>query len=62
MLHEQWERQEKLTIHNATKDQLKFMVKNRDMLIKQLYQELECKQKELDEALGLLNTQMNGRF
>ena len=48
----------KLTIHNATKDQLKFMVKDRDNRIAKLQNELENKQKALDEAIELLKSQL----
>ena len=51
MTHKEWESGKKLTIHNATKDQLKFMVKDRDNRIAELQKELENKQKALDEAI-----------
>ena len=47
-----------LTIHNATKDQLKFMVKDRDNRIAELQKKLENKQKALDEAMELLKAQL----
>ena len=36
MTHKQWEKGEHLNIHNATKEQLKLMVKDRDETIKSL--------------------------
>ena len=58
MTHKEWESGKELTIHNATKDQLKFMVKDRDNRIAELQQELENKQKALDEAMELLKAQL----
>ena len=58
MTHKEWESGKELTIHNATKDQLKFMVKDRDNRIAKLQNELENKQKALDEAIELLKTQL----
>lgn len=40
MTHNQWEHGERLTIHNATKEQLKFMVRDRDEEIRHLQKEL----------------------
>ena len=58
MTHIEWENGIELTIHNATKEQLKFMVKDRDNRITELQKELENKQKALDEAMELLKTQL----
>ena len=58
MTHKEWESGKELTIHNATKDQLKFMVKDRDNRIVELQKELENKQKALDEAIELLKSQL----
>jgi len=58
MTHKEWESGKELTIHNATKDQLKFMVKDRDNRIAELQKELENKQKALDEAIELLKAQL----
>ena len=58
MTHREWENGKELTIHNATKEQLKFMVKDRDNRITELQKELENKQKSLDEAMELLKTQL----
>ena len=58
MTHKEWESGKDLTIHNATKDQLKFMVKDRDNRIAKLQNELENKQKALDEAIELLKSQL----
>ena len=54
MTHTEWENGKELTIHNATKEQLKFMVRDRDNRIVQLQKELEQKQSALDEALEML--------
>ena len=58
MTHKEWESGKELTIHNATKDQLKFMVKDRDNRIAKLQNELENKQKALDEVIELLKSQL----
>lgn len=58
MTHTEWENGKALTIHNATKEQLKFMVKDRDNRITELQKELENKQKAFDEAMELLKTQL----
>ena len=58
MTHKEWESGKDLTIHNATKDQLKFMVKDRDNRIAELQKELENKQKALDETIELLKAQL----
>ena len=58
MTYKEWESGKELTIHNATKDQLKFMVKDRDNRIAELQKELENKQKALDEAMELLKAQL----
>lgn len=58
MTHKEWESGKELTIHNATKEQLKFMVKDRDNRIAELQKELENKQNALDEAMELLKAQL----
>jgi Skp family chaperone for outer membrane proteins len=58
MTHTEWENGKELAIHNATKEQLKFMVKDRDNRITELQKELENKQKALNEAMELLKTQL----
>ena len=58
MTHKEWESGKELTIHNATKEQLKFMVKDRDNRITELQKELKNKQKALDEAMELLKAQL----
>ena len=58
MTHKEWESGKELTIHNATKDQLKFMVKDRDNRIAELQKELENKQMALDGAMELLKAQL----
>ena len=58
MTHTEWENGKELTIHNATKEQLKFMVKDRDNRITELQNELEQKQKALDEAMEMLKKLM----
>ena len=62
MTHAEWESGKELTIHNSTKEQLKFMVRDRDNRITELQKELEQKQKVLDEAMELLKTQLNDDF
>ena len=54
MTHKQWENGEHLNICNATKEQLKLMVKNRDETIKRLQKELNEKQAALNEAIEML--------
>lgn len=54
MTHKQWENGEYLNIHNATKEQLKLMIKARDEEIKSLQKQLEEKQATLDEAIEML--------
>lgn len=54
MTHDEWEAGKRLTIHNATKEQLKFMVKDRDATIRRLIEELEQKKKECDTLLHTL--------
>ena len=58
MTHKEWENGKELTIHNATKEQLKFMVRDRDNRITELQKELEEKQKAFDEAIELLKARM----
>ena len=54
MTHNQWEQGERLTIHNATKEQLKFMVRERESIIQNLTKQLDEKQKALEEAIKML--------
>lgn len=54
MTHKQYENGERLNIYNATKEQLKFMVKDRDEMIKRLRMQLDEKQAALDEAIEML--------
>lgn len=50
MTHNAWEHGENLTIHNANKEQLKWMVEDRELRIKKLYEELE-KYKKYNKTL-----------
>ena len=45
---------EKITIHNATKEQLKFMVRERESMIQDLTKQLDEKQKALEDAIKIL--------
>ena len=54
MTHNKLEKGEHLNIHNATKEQLKLMVKDRDETIKSLQKELNEKQAALNEAIEML--------
>lgn len=54
MTHNQWEQGKRLTIHNATKEQLKFMVRERETTIRDLQKQLDKKQKALEEAIKML--------
>lgn len=54
MTHKRWENGEHLNIHNATKEQLKLMIKARDEEIKELLKQLDEKQMALDEAIEML--------
>lgn len=54
MTHNQWEQGKKLTIHNATKEQLKFMVRERELMIQDLTKQLVEKQKALEDAIKML--------
>lgn len=54
MTYDEWEQGKRLTIHNATKAQLKFMVKDRDETIRKLMQEIEMKDKALNEAFDVI--------
>lgn len=54
MTHNQWEQGKRLTIHNATKEQLKFMVTEREIRIQDLQKQLDEKQQELEEAIKML--------
>ena len=49
MTHNQCEQGKRLTIHNATKEQLKFMVRERETRIQDLQQQLDETQKALEE-------------
>ena len=51
MTHAAWERGEQLTIHNATKAQLQWMVKDRDETIKRLYREMEEERRNHDKQI-----------
>lgn len=52
MTHKEWENGTKLTVNNATKEQLIWMVKDRDEQIKHLYEELQ-KERDLSKSLAL---------
>ena len=54
MTHNQWEQGKKLTIHNATKEQLKFMVRERESMIQDLTKQLDEKKKALEDAIKIL--------
>lgn len=54
MTHNQWEQGGRLTIHNATKKQLKFMVREREAMIQDLQKRLDEKQKALEDAIKML--------
>lgn len=54
MTNKQYENGEHLNIYNATKEQLKLMVKDRDETIKRLQKELNEKQAALNEAIEML--------
>ena len=54
MIYNQWEQGKRLTIHNATKDQLKFMVRERESMIQDLTKQLDETQKALEEAIKML--------
>ena len=54
MTNKQYENGEHLNINNATKEQLKLMVKDRDETIKRLQKELNEKQAALNEAIEML--------
>lgn len=56
MTHNQWEQGERLTIHNATKEQLKFMVKERESIIQDLTKQLDEKRKVLVRNFGIYTT------
>lgn len=53
MTHDEWERGKTLTIHNATKAQLKFMVKDRGARIASLWKENEQYRKDFDRLAQL---------
>ncbi|NBK77339.1 hypothetical protein D5272_01720 [bacterium D16-76] len=46
MTHNAWEHGDRLTIHNASKEQLKFMVRGRDRCIKDMTKEIETLKSE----------------
>lgn len=52
MTHKELENGTKLTVNNATKEQLIWMVKDRDEQIKHLYEELQ-KERDLSKSLAL---------
>ena len=54
MTYHQWEQGRRLTIHNATKEQLKLMVREREVMIQDLQKRLDEKQKALEEAITML--------
>ena len=54
MTYKQYENGEYLNIHNATKEQLKLMIKARDEEVKSLQKQLEEKQVALDDAMEIL--------
>lgn len=54
MTYDEWVKGKELTIHNATKSQLKFMVEDRDKTICKLMQEIQMKDKALSEACDLI--------
>lgn len=54
MTHSEWESGKSLTIHNATKEQLKFMVQDREQIIKNLSKELEESRKAFNELLQMV--------
>lgn len=54
MTHNQWEQGKRLTIYNATKEQLKFMVRERESMIQDLTKQLDEKQKALEDAIKML--------
>lgn len=54
MTHNQCEQGKRLTIHNATKEQLKFMVRERETRIQDLQNQLDETQKALEEAIKML--------
>lgn len=53
MTHNQWEHGERLTMHNATKEQLKFMVKDRDRQIKDLQEKLQSSEQVITQFSDL---------
>ena len=54
MTHKQYENEKRLNICNATKEQLKFMVEDRDKIINILRIQLDEKQAALDEVIEML--------
>lgn len=54
MTHNQCEQGKRLTVHNATKEQLKFMVVERETIIQDLQKQLDEKQKALEETIKML--------
>lgn len=56
MTHTQWEHGETLTVHNATKEQLKFMVQDEQSRSHRLFGEL---QKEKEEHEKIFNSFIN---
>ena len=60
MTHDQWEKGERLTVNNATKDQLKWMVKDRDETIGKLYEEIERLKAEQEKLLEFCASLVTG--
>lgn len=52
MTHAAWERGEQLTIHNATKAQLQWMIKDRDETIKRLSAQIEEERRSHDKMIA----------
>lgn len=63
MTHKELENGTKLTVNNATKEQLIWMVKDRDERIKHLYEELQ-KERDLSKSLALAlgEVELNRRY
>lgn len=54
MTHDDWENGASLTVHNATKSQLIFMVKDRDRAISRLYKQIEEKENIINNLIGFI--------
>ena len=48
MTHDAYERGERLTVHNANKQQLKYMIEDRDNRIRRLCNEIEEHKRTID--------------